>query len=92
MLLCSFKAPDGYQLEGAKQPENENKEQMTTLKKEQQGTEADTRHCKSTGKTGVKKAKDKMTQKERARIWQVDNQSEMRGERNERNGKNLFNI
>lgn len=64
MLLCSFRALNRYQLEGAKQPEKENEGEMMTLKKEQQETEVDTNHCRSRGETEVKKAKDKITKKE----------------------------
>ena len=55
MLLCSFRALNRYQLEGTKQPENENEGEMMTLKKEQQATEVDTKHCKSRGKTEISK-------------------------------------
>lgn len=37
MLLCSFRALNGHQLEGAKQPENENGEEMMTLEERATG-------------------------------------------------------
>lgn len=73
ILPCSFRALNRYQLEGAKQPGNENEGEMMTRNSKQQET-VDTKQCKSRGKAEVKERKGQ-NYRERKSMNSVSRQS-----------------